>query len=79
MLLFLVGFYYMGAARTEDQGFMTWCGWTRVVGEPILVGGMVLLGWGDPKLLMFIPLDIAGGAWTLLSVRKDKREASGHT
>ncbi len=76
MLLFLVAFYYQGAARTNDQGFMVWCGWTRLVGEPLLVGGMVLFGWAPARILMFVPLDVLGGLWTLYAVRQDRSEAT---
>ena len=68
MLVLLLGFYYLQAARTELTGFFRWTVYARST-VIIFFTVFVLLGYASPALILFGAVDLAGAIWTALSLR----------
>lgn len=63
----VVGFYYVQAARHELTNFLQWTVWARVA---VLVGFVLLVvaGQAPPVLILFGLIDAAGAAWTAVEL-----------
>jgi hypothetical protein len=68
VVLVVLGFYYVAAARSEAVVFFRWTVW----GRPIVLAafiGLVLAGAAPPVLILFGVVDAAAAAWTALALR----------
>jgi hypothetical protein len=68
MLVVVLGYYYLSAARGEAVPFMRW----SVQARPFVIvffAVFVALGWTKPQLILFGALDLAGAVWTHLALR----------
>ncbi len=72
VVVFVLGCYYVQAARQEVTAFFQWTVWGR---GAILVGFtlLVVAGQAAPALIIFGVVDAAGGAWTALELRASRR------
>lgn len=71
MLLVLLAFYDVQAARKETVEFFHWSVLAR--GSVILFfAGFVLAGLVKPILLLLGAIDLAGAIWTRLALRSDR-------
>ena len=71
LLLVLVSFYYVQAARSELTNFFQWTVYTRTV---LLVSMVlfVLLADAPPIIILFGFADFAGAMWTQFALRSDR-------
>jgi len=72
VVAFVLGCYYVQAARQEVTAFFHWTIWGR---GAILVGFtlLVVAGQAAPALILFGVVDAAGAAWTALELRASRR------
>ena len=71
MLMVLLAFYYVQAARKELTGFFQWTVYTR--GSVILfLIAFVVLGYARPILILFGVVDLAGALWTAATLRSSR-------
>lgn len=72
VVVFVLGGYYVQAARKDVTAFFEWTVWGRGV---ILVGFtlLVVAGQAAPALILFGVIDAAGAAWTALELRRTRR------
>ena len=68
MLVVLLGYYYLSAARGEVTPFMRWSANARPF-VIVFFAVFVALGWAKPQLILFGALDLAGAVWTFLALR----------
>ncbi len=68
LLASILGFYFLDSARHDDRHFFRATVFARVV---FFTGvtAFALLGWGSPVLIAFGLIDLAGAAWTWLTLR----------
>ncbi len=71
-LVFLLGYYYIQAARKEVIEFMRWTVYGRTAFMLFCIA-FVLLDFAQPGLLLAGLLDLLGAAWTALALRSAKR------
>ena len=71
MLLLILAFYYLMAARTETKAFYEWTIYARL-GSVVFLLGFVLTGLISSLALLFWLGDLAGALWTLFALRKEK-------
>lgn len=71
MLLFLLAFYYLLAARAELTALFRWSVWVRAAVLPILLA-LVAAGVVPPILLLIGVVDLSGAIWTALALRSAK-------
>lgn len=76
MLLVILAFYYLMAARTETKAFFEWTIYARM-GSVVILLGFVLTGLISPIALLFWLGDLAGALWTWSALRKER--LSGET
>ena len=71
MLLVLLAFYNIQAARNEVVSYFRW---SVIARESVIVffAVFVLLDWVKPVLLLFGFFDLAGALWTFLALRQDR-------
>jgi hypothetical protein len=71
MLVLLLGFYYIKAARKELTDFFQWTVYTR---SSVIVFFIVfvLLGFVSPILILFGVVDLLGAVWTGLTLRSPR-------
>ena len=68
LLAVILGMYFMYSVRHDDRVFFR----ATVFGRVLFCTGVVafaLLGLGSPMLIVFGLIDLAGAAWTWLSLR----------
>ena len=68
LLAAILGLYFLYGVRYQDRLFFRATVFARVV----FCTGVILfaaLGWGSPMLIVFGLIDLAGAAWTWLSLR----------
>jgi uncharacterized membrane protein len=68
MLLFLLAFYYIQAARTELSAFFRWTVYTRASIILFFIG-FVVFGLAKPVLILFGGVDLLSAIWTALALR----------
>ena len=68
-MVFIVGYYYIQAARTRLTTFYRWTLHCRVF-FPIFTVVLVVAGLVEPMLLLFGVIDLGGAVWTALSLRE---------
>jgi deazaflavin-dependent oxidoreductase (nitroreductase family) len=67
MLLSLLAFYYLLAARAELTPLFRWSVWVRAAVLPILLS-LVAAGVAPPILLLIGVVDLSGAIWTALAL-----------
>ncbi|MFC2124810.1 hypothetical protein ACFLU5_08370 [Bacteroidota bacterium] len=72
MVIFLLGIYYIAAAKDESNTFFKVSVFTRS-SVVLFFLAFVLLGLGDPVLIGFGFVDLAGAIWTAVALKADKR------
>jgi hypothetical protein len=68
LLAAILGMYFLYSVRHDDRLFYR----VTIYGRLIFFTGVTLfalLGWGSPVLILFGLIDLAGAAWTWLSLR----------
>lgn len=72
VVVFVLGCYYVQAARQDVVPFFRWTIWGRCL---VLVGFILLVAAGQaaPALIVFGVIDAAGAAWTALEMRASRR------
>jgi hypothetical protein len=68
MLLVLLAFYYVQAARHELHLFIRWTVYTRA-SVIVFLGIFVLLGLAEAPVLLVGVIDLAGAVWTWFELR----------
>jgi len=71
MLLFLLGIYYLLAARKEMTDFFQWTVYVRASVILFLIT-FVLLGFVKPILILIGVVDLLGAIWTGMALRASK-------
>jgi hypothetical protein len=71
MLLFLLAFYYIQAARNELSAFFRWTVYTRASVIVFFIV-FVVLGLAEPVLIPFGGIDLLGAVWTALALRSSR-------
>lgn len=71
MLTFLLGVYYILAARKEVTDFFQWTVYLRPT-VILFFTAFVLLGFTSPLLILFGVVDLLGAIWTGLALRSSK-------
>ena len=74
MLLLILAFYYIMAARSGIKEFFRWTIYTRLSALFILLA-FVALELASPVIILFWLGDLAGATWTGLALRSEKRLA----
>ena len=72
MLVTLLGFYYLQAARNELKAFFLATVFGRFAVLMFFIG-FVVLGFAPPVLILFAVIDVAGALWTGLCLRVESR------
>ena len=72
VVVFVLGCYYVQAARQDVTPFFGWTIWGRCL---VLVGFTLLVAGGlvAPALIIFGVIDAAGAAWTALEIRASRQ------
>lgn len=72
MLVTLLAYYDIQAARKEATDFFRW---SVVARGTVIVffAGFVIANLAKPILLLFGGIDLAGAAWTYLALRQDRK------
>lgn len=68
LLALILGFYFLYSVRHADHYFFR----ATITARLMFFSGLALfaiLGWGSPMLVAFGLIDLAGAAWTWLSLR----------
>ena len=68
MVMLILAYYCIQAARSEMARFFRWSVHARVFGS-LFIAALVLMGDGPPVLLMLSAIDIGSAAWTAWAVR----------
>ena len=71
MLLFLLGVYYVLAARKEMTDFFQWTIYIRLT-VIFFLTAFVLLGFVKPILILLGVVDLLGAIWTGMALRASK-------
>ncbi len=69
-MVFIVGYYYIQAARNRLTLFYRWTLHCRTF-FPIFTVVLVLAGLVEPMLLLFGAIDLTGAVWTPLALRAE--------
>jgi hypothetical protein len=67
----ILGFYYVFAARREAKDFF----WATVWGRPVAIiffTAFVLLDFAEPVLILFGTADLLGAGWTFAALRAER-------
>lgn len=70
LLAAILGMYFLYSVRHDDRLFFR----ATIYARLIFFGGVAafaLSGWGSPMLVLFGLIDLAGAAWTWLSLRAE--------
>ena len=68
VLVALLAFYYVQAARSELTEFLGWTVYTRA-SVIVFFALFVILGLAEPILILFGIVDLLGAIWTRLALR----------
>lgn len=71
MLVLLLAFYYINAARKELTDFFPWTVYARSSVIVFFIA-FVLLGFVSPILILFGVVDLLGAVWTGLTLRSPR-------
>ncbi len=71
MLIFLLGYYYIQAARKETTEFFQWTIHVRAT-IILFLTAFVLLGFVRPVLILLGVIDLLGAIWTGVALRSSK-------
>jgi hypothetical protein len=71
MLILLIAFYYINAARKELTDFFPWTVYARSSVIVFFIA-FVLLGFVSPILILFGVVDLLGAVWTGLALRSSR-------
>ena len=71
MLLFLLGYYYIQAARKETTEFFKWTVHVRST-IILFLTAFVLLDFVSPVLILLGVVDLLGAIWTGMTLRSSK-------
>jgi hypothetical protein len=74
LLAFNIGVYYWYAAKSEARPFFVASVFVRAA-VPVVFVAFVVLGLVSPLLILFGVIDLAGGIWTFVTLRKEQRVA----
>jgi len=74
MLMFLLGFYYIAAARDEAKTLFRWSIFTRTSVLFFFIA-FVLMKLTEPVLIGFGIVDLAGAIWTAIALKNDKQDS----
>lgn len=74
MLLLILSFYYIQAARTETRAFFQWTLYTRL-GAILFLVALVTTGLTKPVVYLFWLGDLAGATWTSLALRAEHNDS----
>jgi hypothetical protein len=69
-MVFIVGYYYIRAAGSRLKTFYRWTLHCRAF-FPVFTVVLVAAGLVEPMLLLFGAIDLAGAAWTALTLRSE--------
>jgi uncharacterized membrane protein len=72
MLVFILGFYYFQAAKSEIKKFFQWTVYGRTA-VLIFFIVFVILDYTPPILILFGFIDAVAALWTQLSLRSEKQ------
>jgi hypothetical protein len=72
LLIFILGFYYFQASKSEMKDFFQWTVYARA-SVLIFFIIFVLLGFASPVLILFGFIDAVAALWTQLSLRSEKQ------
>ena len=70
LLVLILGIYFLYSVRHNDRIFFR----VTIYGRLIFCAGVIMFataGWGSPTLVIFGLVDLAGAAWTWLSLRAE--------
>lgn len=76
MLLFLLAYYYVQAARREMTDFFRWTAHARTA-VFFFLAVFVLLKLVDPIIILLGVVDLSGAVWTHLALRGEKTSVRG--
>ncbi len=71
MLVVLLGYYYLNAARAGLEPFLRWTVNARC-SVVLFFMVFVLAGYAPAQLILFGVVDVAGALWTLFALRADE-------
>lgn len=74
LLVFNIGVYYWYAAKSEAQPFFLASVYLRAAVPAVFIA-FVAFGMVSPLLVLFGIIDLAGGLWTFVTLRKEQRVA----
>ena len=72
MLVFILGYYYFQASRSEIKKFIQWTVYGRTVVFIFFIV-FVLLDFAPPILILFGFIDVVAALWTQLCLRSEKQ------
>ncbi len=72
MLVFILGFYYFQASKSEIKKFFQWTVYGRTAVLVFFIV-FVLLDFAPPILILFGFIDAVAALWTQLSLRSEKQ------
>lgn len=72
MLVLLLAFYYIQAARAELTLFFQWTVYVRA-SVIVFFSAFVVLGYATAPLILFGVVDLLGAIWTELTLRAQKK------
>ncbi len=76
MLLIMLAFYYIQAARSEMIKFFRWTVYPRST-VIFIFGGFVILGFAKPVLILFGIVDLLAALWTAIALKSSKKSNQG--
>ena len=77
LLAFNIGMYYWYAAKSEARPFFLASVYVRAA-VPVVFIAFVALGLVSPLLVLFGIVDLAGGLWTFVALRKEQHVIGQH-
>lgn len=69
LVLFILGLYYLAAARAQVLPFFRWTVWGRALAVAGVVG-LIVLGLAPAAFAGIAAVDAAGALWTAMALRK---------
>ena len=76
LLVLILGYYYIQAAREEVDPLFRWSLYCRPAGFVVFTT-LVVLGLAKPMLILFGVIDLLGALWTGLALRSSQAHRSG--
>lgn len=69
-MLGVLAFYYLMACREGVTNFYRWTVWSRLAVTPVYIL-FILFGVAPPVVLLFAAVDLVGGVWTGLALKRE--------